>query len=63
MYDAYAVEGTHLTVDAVLLRHTTNKMKEKRKRLSKEVFTATYNTNRHITGTGRAAFIRMSRIC
>lgn len=61
MYDAYL--GTHLTVDAVLLWHITNTAKEKRKRLLKEVFTATYNTNRHITGTGRAALIRMSRIC
>ena len=33
MYDTCAVEGTHLTVDAAFLRHTTSKVEEKRKRL------------------------------
>lgn len=34
MYDSYAVEGTHLTVDAASLRHIASKVEQKRKRLS-----------------------------
>lgn len=63
--------GTHLSGAAAFLRHTASKVEEKRKRLfcGKRGFYRSVQY-RHITGTvmpqidgtGRAAFIRMSRI-
>lgn len=65
------VEGTVLSGAAAFLRHTASKVEEKRKRLycGKRGFYRSIQC-RHITGTvmaqidgtGKAAFIRMSRM-
>ena len=68
MYGTSAVQGTYLTVDAAFCKayHESGGRKEEKAVLycrRKEVFTATYSTNRHITGTRRAVIIRISRLC
>lgn len=67
MYDSYAIEGTHLTVDAAFLRHITSKVEARRKRLSciaeKRGLYCNIQYKQTHTGTRRAAFIRTRRIC